>query len=436
MGIQIKNLTEDCKVEQVKFELLAVSRETGRCINDKEASWYDTRLDFYIDPSNGNLSVSQDSLSAEANVEVTSVIVGCNDYAGFARFTAKVQIDGKWYTAKDELSTKTYVTIPYDLDENRIADKWEADNKVTGLSANWDEDPEPSGQANNGDGLTNYEEYRGFFVDDGNGGTDYERGDPRLKEIFVIDEGQLLDIVTWKSATGIKAHWLNLNQVYGTLGGSERDLPYRLVDFCGGYAKGSKYALNLAKRNGLNSSECGTPDAWGCSWGPPKFADITVIFPDKIREWLKAFADSSVVWLIKFPNGFSFEGINLSPGKINKYINAVKNQAKFDELVNYYTNTTVIHELGHACGVPHHCLQKINGECKRTAGVKDCPMRYVENNEFITSIEKLSEIMDLIDAGANLIVTYTKMKYCKTQDNCWSKLQVNDRVNYSKIPLN
>jgi hypothetical protein len=30
------------------------------------------------------------------------------------------------------------------------------------LANTWDEDPTPSGQARNGDGITNYEEYRGF----------------------------------------------------------------------------------------------------------------------------------------------------------------------------------------------------------------------------------------------------------------------------------
>jgi hypothetical protein len=32
----------------------------------------------------------------------------------------------------------------------------------------------------------------------------------------------------------------------------------------------------------------------------------------------------------------------------------MSNPAKLDEVVNFYTNATVIHEVGHALGVPHH----------------------------------------------------------------------------------
>ncbi|MFI5145527.1 MAG: hypothetical protein ACHQJ4_08005, partial [Ignavibacteria bacterium] len=48
----------DCKIEGVRFTLFGVSREIGRCINEYDPNWYDTRLDFYIDPaSNSSLNV-------------------------------------------------------------------------------------------------------------------------------------------------------------------------------------------------------------------------------------------------------------------------------------------------------------------------------------------------------------------------------------------
>ncbi|MFZ1371980.1 MAG: hypothetical protein WAR78_16465, partial [Ferruginibacter sp.] len=68
--------------------------------------------------------------------------------------------------AKKEVYKDNRVTIPYDIDENRIADNgWtSSDGKImkdpVDLIA--DDDELPKGDGFNGDGLSNYEEYRGF----------------------------------------------------------------------------------------------------------------------------------------------------------------------------------------------------------------------------------------------------------------------------------
>jgi len=94
-----------------------------------------------------------------------------------------------------------------------------------------DNDPRPEADGYPGDGLTNYEEYRGFLV----GGTSYRvemvngseelvahkndrihiRTDPRVKDVFIYNEYQ--DDISWVRGTQLKPH-----QIFDTnfLGGS------------------------------------------------------------------------------------------------------------------------------------------------------------------------------------------------------------------------
>jgi hypothetical protein len=74
------------------------------------------------------------------------------------------------------------VVIPFDENGNNIADAWETNNKVKGNPTNEDQEDIPQGNRKNGDGLTIWEEYRGF-LEDGN----HIRTDPKKKDFFICD---------------------------------------------------------------------------------------------------------------------------------------------------------------------------------------------------------------------------------------------------------
>jgi hypothetical protein len=443
VDINIDGSDEKCVAEEIKFNFLEVSKERGRYMNDNE-KYDDTEDDLKFSDMMQGFTVNGWTASKplSGKSQTVEAYILCKDYGAFGKLGATVKVKGTWYTAEADGTPDQFITIPYDMNENKIADAWEKQNSVYGKPAEWDEDPKPTGQASTGDGLTNYEEYRGFMIDDGTGTPEYKRTDPGQKEIFVIDEKQKFDVASWKSASGITAYWLTKNFVFAEKGGGLKDLQYRRVDFCGGYAKGEKYAINLVVVDGINdpNSDCGASGdmgIWGCSWGPPKFAEITVVFPDRIRAMLRDFRDSLAVWKVRYPTGFLLGTLFVSTSMANKFISAMNNSAKFEEMVNYCLNMSIIHEVGHACGIPHHCLKKTkSGECIRTGGDHKCPMSYAENGGFLGQFSRLEGVMKLIDENENLIVVYTGSKFCKTQDNCFSKLQVNDRLNYPKIPLN
>ena len=426
------NGDEECNAEQIVFTLYDVSNERGRCMNDKQ-NYDDVDPDLQMSDMNGDYQITQTTATKQLSGKDQSqqVYIWCRDYGAYGKLKASVMVGGKWYEADADGVPDKYVTIPQDLNDNKIADYWEKQNNVYGKPADWDEDPNPTGQKTKGDGMTNYEEYRGFFVSDGSGGTEFQRMDPMQKELFVIDKDQLFDIASWKAASGIKAYWLDENMVYGDKAGGNKDLS-RWVDFCSGYAKGNKYAVRLNKVNGSYDPEQQiTTDDWGVDLSysklkSPKTSFVTEIFIDNIKSYLYNSADTLKKYLKKYPKGYIIHGTFVSHATMQKYVDIMNDNTKAKYLVDFFVNATVLHEVGHACGVPHHG----GGDTSKTStGDLYCPMIYIGDYDYPVFMSKITPVFQLIDKfGENVIVTYTKLKFCKKKDNCWKQISVNDRL--------
>lgn len=428
VDIFIEGNDEQCNAEEIQFTLFDVTTERGRFLNDK-AKMNDNTPDLaiYSGYTNPDYNVTEPFTASKpisGKSQTQTINITCNDYGAYGKLKVSVKVKGNWYEADADGAPDKFITIPTDFNNNKIADYWEKQNNVFGLAADWDEDPTPSGQARNGDGMTNYEEYRGFMVDDGSGGKEHIRTQPKEKEIFVIDEGQIFDISTWKSASGIKAYWLTTDLVFGSNGGGELNQDYRWVNFCSGYAKGLKYSVLLKKIDGITDpyTLCGTgTDYTGCNKGSPvKNAQLTVVLPDRIKKWLTTVRDTLSAWLTRMPKGFKLGGKNYTAKTVKKFIDDLNNTAKFNEIVNFYISQVAVHEVGHALGIPHHG--------KNEAGSKNCPMRYFEYMDPVDfNSTKLGNVLDLIEKEGTVLVSYTSWKFCKSQFNCWSKLDANDR---------
>jgi len=68
---------------------------------------------------------------------------------------------------------KFFINIPFDDNRNYISDAWEYDE---GKDPKEDEDDDPHSDIYKGDGLSRYDEYRGFFTQEG-----YIRTNPNHK---------------------------------------------------------------------------------------------------------------------------------------------------------------------------------------------------------------------------------------------------------------
>jgi len=109
------------------------------------------------------------------------------------------------------------VTIPLDIDENRIADggwiafgnvqeKDPADNKG-------DDDGDPAGDGFRGDGITTYEEYRGFKVS-ARAGIVHQRTNVEVKDIFIRNENNL-PVTLYQDITDLDMHEITALQYNG-----------------------------------------------------------------------------------------------------------------------------------------------------------------------------------------------------------------------------
>jgi len=206
------------RLAKLSFSLEKPSRNKGVCMNWPRNA----------DPAEG-LRFRQEDQVEKDNLEVDSrtrahtpeeaeqveLVVGSHDYGAYGtlRITAR-DLTGREVTVKVRGKDTPDLDIPQDDNGNRMADAWERSRGVLGQAMDSDDETEPAGKgdATKGDGLTLYEEYRGFRV---KGSHVY--GDPRKKDLFVCDDtiGQVAasGIGLFEAATGLNVHRVDYEEL-------------------------------------------------------------------------------------------------------------------------------------------------------------------------------------------------------------------------------
>ena len=136
-----------------------------------------------------------------------TLVVDCYDYGAYGLFSAESQI-----LARIEGAAEPVLDLPADENKNHIADDWEQNNVGPdgGMSALSDDDSVPQG-AWPGDGLTLFEEYRGFMVK-GN----HVRTKPSIKDLFVCSSAPGITdggVELFGKKTGIKVRRINADEM-------------------------------------------------------------------------------------------------------------------------------------------------------------------------------------------------------------------------------
>src|SRR5208337_4431079 len=226
------------KKAKFRFALSDVSQERGVCLNWPPYAQSKTTPDLKIDrKANPTLDPAGDGQSATTlkSGESATVTITSYDWGAYGHLTATAILDNNEgeITAHVQGGEKYDLTIPKDDNGNHIADFWEKTH--AGGNAEADDDEQPPGNGDHGDGLSLYEEYRGFHVQGGHIWTN-----PKLKDIFIYDSTGLG--VGYFARSGLAIHLVNANE-FAQEAGSPNP---RVINPNRGYAtRGPQHVLGL-----------------------------------------------------------------------------------------------------------------------------------------------------------------------------------------------
>jgi hypothetical protein len=381
---------ETCKF---RFELLDTSKEPGVCANHPRTGATDYDMQF-IDKDNPNL-VIQSTVIAETRDDVAAqeaeITITNFDWGAHCRLRVTAILDDGKSTEvvahlKGEKGTKE-IKIPFDENDNYIADAWEKAMNTfrENLPGSWDKEEIPSGQRLNGDGYSHYEEYRGFRTLS----KEHLRTHPFNKDLFVYDKDGLVEKYYGKDNSAdnpaeITLHFLSADQYREDHHVNFNSQMFKLAD---------QYLLYVIS---------GASEYAGESEGTPS-----------------GFASGQSLKLCKSVK-INLDGIR---GSVD-----IPSGAVHDRLCEILIKETVAHEIGHALSVKHHQTDD-NGKGSNNGikqGVIGCVMRYETDEEYL-SVEENNYSLDGFHSGDHYC-RYGEFWYLngvqKNSDNCWHQINV------------
>ena len=314
----------ETKADWFTFELLNVSREPGACMNWPNKELADTNLDLRFDPSLNQppfvakplewIDETMVEASETSGLTKAEAIVASYDFGGYGKLKVTAQVGGVpivGYLKSDPKKAPKPILLPKRAENSHIADKWKEDNDVTSLADDDDSENDPEGDGHEGDGLTLYEEYRGFSV---NG--EQLRTDPKTKDLFVLDTIQthntLAGILNFAWQSGLKVHYqLTTNEI---------DTADRLINFNRSGA-GKQHGLIIAQVEK-------DPGISGHAESAPGYEVVNSTPGSKARIAISSNTDY------------------FDPGA------SLSDREPIDLMTR--PSTTVSHELAHGCSVWHH----------------------------------------------------------------------------------
>jgi hypothetical protein len=192
------------------WELTNCSKEPGYAMNaplDSPSRDFDLKIE-----SGTPTLIPQDTLGQKAQTEAgqltqSSIVIGPYDWGAFGtiKVTAMMPDGSQIVGYLDGDTTQTDVRLPMRSASSFIADAWKKAHGVDGVSDSADNETDPNGDGSAGDGLTLYEEYRGF-IEDGQ----HVEGDPKKKDIFIVNTAgwsHLGGFKLFQQLSGLNVHY-------------------------------------------------------------------------------------------------------------------------------------------------------------------------------------------------------------------------------------
>lgn len=352
------------------------------------------------------------------------VTIECRDYAAYGKLKVRTI---KVKDCESKYDGKKFLSIPEDNNDNKIADAWEDFVKMKKDDIKWDEDKFPEKQLSPGDGLTFFEEYRGFnsledISADGSKlmrNNEHVRTDPNYKDVFICDEsGMFKKYFAGSNAAKINWHLTTEDQIHFK-DNNANDYLNRQVNF------NTPVDLKNNYQYGLYMTYLNMPDmsvAGAASYRKGKNPDASIKYCDVI--WFHPETAYLAELVRRCPSNYSYD----------QKMQIAKNQYE----------ATVIHEIGHAIGISHHSngevkfIEKDGSETKLTKaesminddyhqalakqGVPSCAMTYtfLDSREFKGS-RAFNRQIRYCTEGEKYVDDYFQQQ---NADNCFGKILI------------
>jgi hypothetical protein len=340
--------------KRFRFTLSDVSHETGTALNRGFDQSPDLTFDssqpqpmstVYESPDHATWTIETTTPASSASVAVMST-----DYGAWGRLSAQVFVDGAWYDAKTSRGA-AFASVPLDDNHNHIADDWEENAGIPGHPASEDADSMPTG-ANRGDGLSNYEEYRGFYV-----GSDWTDTDPTIKDIFVNNEAST-DGCGYTHRSGLVCRLIQTDEYSDD----------RVINFNRGFA-------SAGEQRGL------------------RITSLAQLAAEGITETIAPGAVGQAYPAVGVPNDVTY--IVLEMDRLARFMTYRQVNSTTFVLDPVTRNSVTAHEIGHGIDLNHHGPYGIGGTCAvnttdlvsywggAMSGDRACVMSYSGANRYI-----------------------------------------------------
>jgi hypothetical protein len=444
--------------EKIVFIIAEASHLPGICTNyplepdekDKEDIIFAPQ-DKQTDP---NLKILNDSTAITTKpVSEAVVVLNSNDFGAFCKVMAMTESSGNW--AECPYNNKKYISIPYDLNDNNIADKWEKDMGVEGINKLEDKDNLPTGQGSLGDGLTAFEEYRGFISEDdviascdpGHIQRDgkHIRTSTFCRDVFIYDaDGLFAKYMANTNPAECHWHYVNreqislppMDQVTKVIKAYETDDPdandksnaaseaiidnwikkeYRRVN------ANTPKLLRITKQFGMYLLVSPLPSTTGG-------LTITKISTPQASP----LQNNHLVVLPRFASMKAAQGAAINGLLNNSSHPALK--AKYpasivDQVIEIAYEAMVSHEVGHGLGIPHHkmgSIKVISANTKKLFTVNNANAGFISGD---TTLGQCNEVCN-VDGQEYLITTIQQAFWAMGVTECCMRYTLEREVDF------
>jgi len=421
----------------------------------------DSTKHFWINAFDPTKCTDSVATSVINNGSLAIVQITCMDYGAWARLTAEVTLDNSDVINASPYydKNKTYITIPYDKDDNKIADAWEEHEHILGYGygVNWDRDLKPD-NGNLGDNIALIDEYRGFLTEDDSFSPVYNRLSPQVKELFTIGLADMTGFgATYKAAiragamgygkvTNVKVYHFS-NSKYGRPENSIMNSTYgRWVNF---NSPTDKHLHGIAIY--ADDHPAVRPDQ-----AKALATTIPLIGVDAGNQTTGAFVPDEVkeihLWTDYIVNVQPFKPNEFPPDQqpgheafarrmataiaatnAEFHANIDVNHASpvvaqyYDVNITRLITFTVAHELCHATHIHHHHIADGGSdEMAYFKGVGNCLIRYWGDSDFMPNCATWRQmyIFGLWNPASMLSPGRQPMVLCTSQDDCFHQMKL------------